>query len=111
MIKWVTAILGYTYFRFGGAILGLLTALAGRDAIWVCTDSIESTVLHHLDRQLDFLAKHDAEVHEAVMSIKVDEEDHQEFAQSNGSNSFIYKPIFGVVRKSTEFAIWLSTKL
>ena len=22
MIKWITAILGYTYFRFGGAILG-----------------------------------------------------------------------------------------
>ena len=37
------------FWGFGGAALGLLTGLFGRNAIWVCTDSIETTVLHHLE--------------------------------------------------------------
>ncbi len=99
------------FWALGGFLLGLSTALAGRNAIWVCTDSIESTVLHHLDWQLDFLSKYDSEVHDAVLRIKADEEAHQTFGQDNGSSSLIYRPIFWVVRKSTELAIWLSTKL
>lgn len=99
------------FWSLGGAALGLITALLGRNAIWVCTNSIESTVLHHLVWQLDFLEKNDSEVHDAVLSIKADEEAHQEFGQNHGTDSLIYKPIFWVVRKSTELAIWLSTKL
>jgi ubiquinone biosynthesis monooxygenase Coq7 len=98
-------------WAFGGFMLGLFTALLGRNAIWVCTNSIESTVLHHLEWQLSFLNEHDQEAHDAVLSIKADEEAHQEFGQNNGTESFIYKPIFWIVRKSTETAIWLSTKL
>lgn len=99
------------FWAIGGFTLGLVTALLGRNAIWVCTNSIETTVLHHLDWQLSFLKQHDSEAHDAVMSIKADEEEHQEFGQSNGTESIVYKPIFWLVRKSTEAAIWLSTKL
>lgn len=99
------------FWALGGATLGFLTALAGRNAIWVCTYSIESTVLHHLDWQLDLLEQHDTEVHAAVLSIKADEQEHQEFGQNHGSKSAMYRPVFWVVRNSTEFAIWLSTKL
>ena len=99
------------FWAFGGFTLGLFTALIGRNAIWVCTNSIESTVLHHLEWQLEFLNKNDLEVREAVLSIKADEEAHQEFGQGNGKNSLVYRPIFYIVRRATEFAIWLSTKL
>lgn len=95
----------------GGFILGLLTAILGRRAIWICTDAVETTVLHHLEWQLEFLSKHDLEVHKAVLSIVDDEKSHQEFGQSHGKNSPLYTPIFFVVQKSTEFAIWLSAKL
>ena len=95
----------------GGAIVGFVTGVLGRNAIWVCTDSIESTVLHHLEWQLSFLDAHDAEVHAAVLSIKGDEEAHRDFGQTNGVRSPIYAPVFWVVRRSTEIAIWLSTKL
>jgi ubiquinone biosynthesis monooxygenase Coq7 len=64
-----------------------------------------------LEWQLSFLNEHDQEAHDAVLSIKADEEAHQEFGQNNGTESFLYKPIFWIVRKSTEAAIWLSTKL
>lgn len=99
------------FWAFGGATLGLFTGLLGRNAIWVCTNSIETTVLHHLEWQLKFLEKHDMEAHNAVLSIKSDEEEHQAFGQSHSTNSIVYRPIFWAVRKSTEFAIWLSTKL
>jgi 3-demethoxyubiquinol 3-hydroxylase len=99
------------FWALGGFSLGLVTAIIGRNAIWVCTNSIESTVLHHLEWQLDFLSKNDIEAHAAVSSIKADEEAHQEFGQTNGKNSLGYKLIFYAVRRTTEFAIWLSTKL
>jgi len=99
------------FWAVGGFFLGLFTALMGRNAIWVCTNSIESTVLHHLEWQLAFLSTNDLEVHQAVLSIKADEEAHQEFGQTNGKNSLVYKPIFYIVRRATEFAIWLSAKL
>jgi ubiquinone biosynthesis monooxygenase Coq7 len=102
---------GLGLWAFGGAVLGTLTGLLGRNAIWICTNSIETTVLHHLEWQLAFLHKHDAEVHAAVLSIKSDEEEHREMGHNNGKKSFLYKPIFWLVQRSTEFAIWLSTKL
>jgi len=98
-------------WAFGGFSLGLITALIGRNAIWVCTDSVETTVLEHLEGQLEFLHKHDPVAYDAVLSIKADEESHQDFGHSHSTNSFINKPIFVTVQKSTEFAIWLSTKL
>jgi ubiquinone biosynthesis monooxygenase Coq7 len=91
--------------------MGLFTALIGRKAIWVCTDAVETTVLHHLEWQLEFLQKHDLEVRDAVISIIADEESHQQFGEAHGSNSLIYRPISFVIKQSTVFAIWLSTKL
>ena len=81
-------------WAFGGFSLGLITAIIGRNAIWICTDSVETTVLHHLDWQLEFLHKHDSLAYDAVLTIKADEESHQDFGHSNSTESFIYKPIF-----------------
>jgi len=102
---------GLGLWAFGGVILGTLTALLGRNAIWVCTNSIETTVLQHLEWQLAFLQKHDAEVYAAVLSIKADEEEHRDLGRGNSKDSPLYLPIFWLVHNSTMFAIWLSTKL
>ena len=99
------------FWAVGGFALGFFTAILGRSAIWICTDAVETTVLHHLEWQLAFLDKHDPEAYAAVSSIVADEESHQQFGRSHGGNSRIHKPIFFLVKRSTEFAIWLSTKL
>tara|TARA_R110000751_G_scaffold306297_1_gene424359 strand:+ start:2120 stop:2629 length:510 start_codon:yes stop_codon:yes gene_type:complete len=99
------------FWSVGGFILGLVTALLGRKSIWVCTNAVETTVLHHLNWQLSFLKVHDHSAYQAVLSIKNDEEEHQKYGVLNGSNSLIYLPIKWVVNYSTSFAIWLSTKL
>jgi ubiquinone biosynthesis monooxygenase Coq7 len=94
-----------------GFAMGFFTALMGRSAIWICTDAVESTVLHHLEWQLEFLHQYDPEVRDAVISIIADEESHQEFGQNNGKASPMQKPIFFLIKKSTEFAIWVSAWL
>lgn len=99
------------FWALGGFLLGSVTALLGRNAIWVCTNAIETTVLHHLEWQLGFLNDHDGEAHAAVYSIKSDEEAHQSMGAARGKSTLIYRPIFGVVKGSTKSAIWLSTKL
>jgi len=99
------------FWSFGGYILGFITAILGRKAIWVCTNAVETTVLHHLDWQLAYLKEHEVNAYQAVLSIKKDEEEHQEFGSLNGSDSKRYLPIKWVVKYSTKFAIWLSTKL
>ncbi|WP_331245641.1 demethoxyubiquinone hydroxylase family protein [Pseudoalteromonas luteoviolacea] len=98
-------------WSLGGYVLGFITALLGRKAIWVCTEAVESTVLHHLEWQLNFLAQHDLNAHKAVLSIKADEEQHHDLGSLNGSSAMIYFPIKFIVKYSTKFAIWLSTKL
>lgn len=99
------------FWAIGGFFLGFSTAMLGRQAIWVCTDAVETAVLHHLKWQLEFLSKNDLEVHTAVLSIVDDEKSHQEFGRSHGENSLFYVPIFFLVQKLTEFAIWISAKL
>ncbi|GAA0208138.1 hypothetical protein GCM10009123_14530 [Kangiella japonica] len=98
-------------WALGGMLLGFITALLGKNSIWVCTNAIETTVLNHLKHQLEFLKSVDKEAHEAVLSIKTDEESHQRHGASSQKPSFLNKPIFGLVSVSTAFAIWLSTKL
>lgn len=110
-IRGIRPCYGLALWAFGGAMLGTVTALLGRNAVWVCTNSIETAVLHHLRWQLAFLKVHDPEAHAAVLSIKRDEEEHQEMGRQNGKQSFVYTPIFWLVQQSTNVAIWLSKKL
>tara|TARA_R110000764_G_scaffold57147_1_gene124458 strand:- start:1898 stop:2407 length:510 start_codon:yes stop_codon:yes gene_type:complete len=102
---------GLALWVWGGTLLGVITTLMGRNAIWVCTNAIETTVLHHLQWQLAFLKQHDAQAYTAVLSIKSDEEAHQKMGQKNGNHSLFTRPIFWVVQQATECAIWLSKKL
>src|SRR5258708_17406819 len=44
-----------SFWSWGGWWLGLLTALMGRQAIWICTAAGEAAVHPHLARQLPFL--------------------------------------------------------
>src|SRR5512139_3215068 len=39
----------------GGLVLGFLTALLGRQGIWICTAAVEAAVHRHLDDQLFYL--------------------------------------------------------
>lgn len=98
-------------WALGGFLLGVGTALLGRNAIFVCTHAIESTVLHHLTSQLDYLKSRDTQAHAAVLSIQSDEQSHQAIGEKYGKKSRLNRPLYCIVDRATRLAIWLSTKL
>jgi len=100
------------FWNFGGAVLGLITALFGPAAIWSCTAAVESTVYKHIQEQIIFLKKHDEDALLAVQAIEADEKSHLEYALNNGGKpARINKIIWAVVSSSTSVAIWLSRRL
>jgi ubiquinone biosynthesis monooxygenase Coq7 len=97
-------------WSLGGSLLGLLTALAGRQSIWVCTAAVEAAVHRHLDDQLHFLADRDADLHAIILSIREEEEAHLRHALEH-----LHEPGPGqrtlqvTISAITDLLIWLST--
>ncbi|MBX5192889.1 demethoxyubiquinone hydroxylase family protein [Rhizobium sp. NZLR3b] len=98
------------FWSLGGSVLGILTALGGRNMIWICTEAVESTVHRHLEDQLAFLAKRDPELHALIASIQEQELAHLRKAEDSqrrrGLNHALLLPIIGSL---TDLMIWLST--
>jgi ubiquinone biosynthesis monooxygenase Coq7 len=94
----------------GGFVLGLLTALIGRQGIWICTAAVEAAVHRHLEDQLLFLQHRDPDLHALIKSIQSEELLHLTHAEerivTKGSGSWLLS-VF--ISKSTDLAIWLST--
>ncbi|MFK0208986.1 demethoxyubiquinone hydroxylase family protein [Agrobacterium sp. NPDC090283] len=98
------------FWSLGGFLLGFLTALGGRNMIWICTEAVESTVHRHLEDQLAFLQTKDSELHKLIASIQEQELAHLLEAEKNqtarGSGYRLLLPIIGFL---TDLMIWLST--
>jgi ubiquinone biosynthesis monooxygenase Coq7 len=97
-------------WSLGGSLLGFLTALAGRQSIWVCTAAVESAVHRHLDDQLHFLSGRDADLHALILSIREEELAHLRHALDH-----LHEPgpaqraLQAVISAVTDRLIWLST--
>jgi 3-demethoxyubiquinol 3-hydroxylase len=97
-------------WSWGGALLGFVTALMGRQAIWICTAAVEATVHRHLDDQLHFLERRDADLSAIILSIREEELAHLHHAEeritSTGSG---VRVLHGFITWATDAVIWLST--
>jgi 3-demethoxyubiquinol 3-hydroxylase len=94
----------------GGLALGLLTALAGRQSIWICTEAVEATVHQHLGDQLFFLKSRDAELHALISDIQQEELHHLNYASERIiSRSLRAWLLRATIATATEAVIWLST--
>lgn len=98
------------FWSLGGYVLGLLTALCGRNMIWICTEAVESTVHRHLEDQLAFLETRDGELHALIASIQEEELAHLRQAEDrqkrHGLGRALLLPVIGAL---TDLMIWLST--
>jgi ubiquinone biosynthesis monooxygenase Coq7 len=94
----------------GGSALGTLTALMGRQGIWICTAAVEAAVHRHLDDQLLFLVGKDSELHAAIMDIREEELAHLSHAQAQlprpGGAARVLRAQISIL---TDILIWLST--
>lgn len=97
-------------WSWGGWLLGFLTALMGRQAIWICTAAVEAAVHRHLDDQLHFLRERDPGLRDIILSIREEELAHlhhaEERIESAGLGS---RTLHRLVSLATDLVIWLST--
>lgn len=94
----------------GGYILGFLTALMGRQGIWVCTAAVESAVHRHLEDQVAFLRTRDPELRDLILGIQDEELGHLNHAEENiVANGWGWRLLRGSVSIVTDLLIWLST--
>ena len=102
----------YWLCGIGGWVLGLLTGLMGRHAIWATTFAVERVVLGHLKAQLRDLSGID-DAAAAVISQIVEEEQlhHDQPASHAGAGHVWSKVLSPVVAASTETVIWLGMHL
>ena len=97
-------------WSWGGAIMGLLTALLGRRMIWICTEAVEEAVHEHLVDQLRYLETRDQELHKTVSSIRDEEISHLENAiQRRGNISLLSRSARKFIAVATDVLIWMST--
>ncbi|MFT3996105.1 MAG: demethoxyubiquinone hydroxylase family protein [Asticcacaulis sp.] len=94
----------------GGIVLGLATALMGRNAIMACTAAVEATVHRHLDEQIDYLTPRDRTLADLIADIRVQEIEHLDFARSHLRPTGFSRFLGSLVTTSTETVIWLSTQ-
>lgn len=95
----------------GGAVLGAVTGLFGRDAILVCTEAVERTVHRHLDDQLTWLGERDPEMSAVIHDIQQQELGHMRFAEQAMSAANPFAPgLRFLIALATESLIWLSTR-
>jgi len=97
-------------WSLGGYVLGFLTALGGRNTVWICTEAVESTVHRHLEDQLTYLAVRDPDLRALIASIQEQELAHLHEAENNqerwGLRRAVLLPVIGGL---TDLMIWLST--
>jgi len=98
------------FWSLGGTVLGVVTALMGRNMIWVCTEAVESAVHRHLADQLAYLESRDPMLHALIASIQGEELAHLNDAAAHqthrGPLRTMALPVIGFL---TDTLIWLST--
>jgi len=97
-------------WSWGGTLLGFITALTGRQAIWICTAAVEAAVHRHLDDQLHFLTGRDEALSGIILSIRQEELAHLHHAEARiVTKSLASSALYRSVTWATDIVIWLST--
>lgn len=97
-------------WSMGGSLLGLMTALLGRQTVWICTAAVEAAVHRHLDDQLGFLSSRDKELYDIILDIREEELSHLHHAEAQLCSPGTYQRVVrGTISVLTDMLIWLST--
>lgn len=97
-------------WSWGGYLLGLITALLGRNAIMACTEAVEDVVHRHINDQIEFLNGKDDLLKDIIDVIKIEELEHLNYANEHVVHTPMARMIGRIIRKATGLMIWLSTQ-
>lgn len=96
-------------WTIGGGLLGLASALLGREAILACTEAVERTVHRHLEDQIHWADRNDPVLARTIREIQVEELQHLDFAvQARRLPGFGW--LDALIAHATEGLIWISTR-
>lgn len=99
-------------WRLGGWTLGVVTGLFGRDGILLCTQSVETTVLRHLDEQRERLRGRDPELIAAIDAIALQEREHRDHGAAHSCTpGVLLRLVRRITTAATECVIALSMRL
>jgi ubiquinone biosynthesis monooxygenase Coq7 len=102
----------YLWCGFGGLLLGMVTGIAGREAIAATTVAIERVVLRHMHDQIAALRGVDERAVRIVSAIVAEEQEHHDLSAARlPVAGFWQRLIDPVVSVSTETVIWLGMRL
>ena len=102
----------YALCATGGFFLGILTGLAGRQAIAATTVAIERVVLRHMHEQVQALDTIDQRAADTLRRIIVEEQKHHDHSAARiGQRAPWSKLLDPLVTWSTEAVIWLGLRL
>ena len=93
----------------GGAVLGLLTGLLGREAILACTEAVEKTVHRHLDDQIRWAAGRDEDMRRVIEDIRIEETAHIDWAVEHRAGRG-FRWLERLISIATEGLIRISTR-
>ena len=94
----------------GGLALGFLTALLGRQGVWICTAAVEAAVHRHFHDQLFYLRGRDPELYGLVHSIQREELNHLNYAVERIAGDPAWaRVVRWFISGCTDVVIWLST--
>lgn len=93
----------------GGALLGLVTGVLGREAILACTEAVEATVHRHLEEQVQWARHRDDELRQAIETIQAEENAHLDYALKERRRPGL-RWLHAAVSAATEALIFISTR-
>lgn len=93
----------------GGAVLGLVTGVLGREAILACTEAVEETVHRHLDDQIRWATGRDEGLRQVIDDIRIEEMAHIRYAVGQRAGDG-FRWLERLISVATESLIWLSTR-
>lgn len=98
------------FWGLGGYILGVITAIMGRNSIMVCTKAVETAVHVHLQDQINYLDGKDSALKKLIEDIQIEELQHLDFANTRVNMNGVTPNVLDfIIHLFTDIVIWLST--
>ncbi len=101
----------FPLWRVGGVVLGVVTALLGKNGIGTCTSAVETVVVEHLKQQILYLRTVDSDLMSDIEAILVEELAHRDMGEEISRPGPFNRFLASAIRGCTETAIWASMRL
>lgn len=104
------------FWNVAGYLLGVSTALLGKEAAMACTVAVEDTIVRHYDGQIRQLIEKDSKEHhellEVIKTFRDEELEHHDIGlEHDAKKAPFYAALTEVIKAGCRTAIWISERV